>query len=170
MNYSEQKHQPSIRGLDVSLEEASQLHGHKCPGMTLGYKAARMALKALKPAPGHPLLVTIRETCRCPVDGVKAVTGCSEEAGSLVVIHSEDYTFDFLDQATGESITVQLLPGFDIGGLDPEWESVRKFLGPEQATAEERKLFDPVNDRVCQAMLDLPDEAMFRIVARSPAK
>ena len=68
------------------------------------------------------------------------------------------------------SRSCRLLPDFDIGGLDPDWERMRKFLGSAQATAEEKRQFEPVNDRVCEAMLNLPDEAMFTIGSISRSK
>jgi formylmethanofuran dehydrogenase subunit E len=163
MNGCEEGKSRSIKGLKVSFSEARELHGHTCPGLVMGYKASIRAMKELRPAPGHSLAAVVFEACGCPLDAIKAVTGCSKEAGNLRIVDIKEAAFVFLNEATGDSIRIALLPDFDLDHIDPEWSRLRKRLSSGKATVEEKNRFETINDRVCGEMLKLPDEAVFYI-------
>ena len=58
-------------------------HGHRCPMSTLGGRLGLAAMKWLGDSAGELQAVYSNRTCA--LDGIAEATGCSEEAGTLVV-------------------------------------------------------------------------------------
>lgn len=60
--------------------ELIKFHGHECPGVTMGYRMAKEALKAM---PDDVKLIAIAEHRFCGVDALQWVTGCTAGKASL---------------------------------------------------------------------------------------
>lgn len=102
---------------------AAQMHGHYCPGLSMGVMAAVYAMRNLSPEspserPGPPEaagsppdsdgledLLAIVETNNCFADGVQLVTGCSFGNNSLV-FHDLGKTAFTLTRRDGKGIRV----------------------------------------------------------------
>ena len=71
---------------DELLEQTIAFHGHFCPGLLTGYRAALIGLRELgvKRARDEEL-VTIAETDNCGVDAIQYVTGCTLGKGNLIL-------------------------------------------------------------------------------------
>lgn len=68
------------------FEKAVEFHGHVCPGLAIGYRAAELGIEAL--ACGRDTdeeLVAIVENDACGVDAVQVVTGCTLGKGNLIL-------------------------------------------------------------------------------------
>jgi formylmethanofuran dehydrogenase subunit E len=64
--------------LEKLLRLSGLLHGHYCPGLAMGVKAAAKAVKELKvKSTGMEEVVATVEINNCFADGVQMVTGCS---------------------------------------------------------------------------------------------
>lgn len=61
--------------------ELIRFHGHECPGVTIGYRMASEALKAL---PKDAKVVAIAENRTCGVDALQWVTGCTAGKSNLI--------------------------------------------------------------------------------------
>jgi formylmethanofuran dehydrogenase subunit E len=62
------------------LERCIAFHGHFCPGLTIGYRAALIGLRELGvERAADEDLVAICETDACGVDAVQFITGCSSQ-------------------------------------------------------------------------------------------
>ncbi len=69
------------------LELAIQFHGHICPGLLIGVRAAEFAQKHLDVSQDYDEeLVAIVETDSCGVDAIQAILGCT--FGNSVYIFS----------------------------------------------------------------------------------
>lgn len=67
------------------LCKAAQMHGHYCPGLAMGVRAAAYAMDALQvDSDGMEDLLAITETNNCFADGVQFVTGCSFGNNALI--------------------------------------------------------------------------------------
>ncbi len=60
-----------------SVERVQQFHGHMCPGLAMGIRAAEIALERIGPHAGDEEVVAIVETDMCGVDGIQVLTGCT---------------------------------------------------------------------------------------------
>jgi formylmethanofuran dehydrogenase subunit E len=76
-----------IRGDDLEglLRQAELIHGHLCPFVSLGVKAAQFAMKRLdRPHTGMEEVVAIVECNNCFTDGIQVVTGCTFGNNALI--------------------------------------------------------------------------------------
>ncbi|MBX7110672.1 MAG: molybdopterin-guanine dinucleotide biosynthesis protein MobB [Dehalococcoidia bacterium] len=71
----------------ADIRRAARVHGHRCPGLTLGVRMARYAARYLEvsPEPSPSGLVVEVETARCATDAIAAVTGCTTGNRRLLV-------------------------------------------------------------------------------------
>ena len=66
------------------LEQAIAFHGHFCPGLTIGFRAALIGMRKLGVQRAYDEeLVAIAETDACGVDAVQVLTGCTVTAMTL---------------------------------------------------------------------------------------
>ncbi len=71
--------------LEYLLLEAGKIHGHFCPGLSMGVMAATYAMRHINQiSDGMEDLIAIVETNNCFADGVQMVTGCSFGNNALI--------------------------------------------------------------------------------------
>jgi formylmethanofuran dehydrogenase subunit E len=92
---------------DSELQRAVAFHGHLCPGLVVGYRAARLALRELGVARAHDEeLIAISETDFCGVDAIQVVTGCTLGKGNLIVRDWGKQVFTFGRRSDGRMLRV----------------------------------------------------------------
>jgi formylmethanofuran dehydrogenase subunit E len=91
------------------LERTIAFHGHFCPGLTIGYRAALIALRELGvERAADEELVAICETDACGVDAVQFVTGCTIGKGNLILRDWGKQVFTFGRRSDGRMVRVAL--------------------------------------------------------------
>jgi formylmethanofuran dehydrogenase subunit E len=69
-----------------SYSDTVTFHGHSCPGLALGYRAAQYVMDALRAGRSDDEeLVCIVENDACGVDAIQVVAGCSVGKGNLIL-------------------------------------------------------------------------------------
>jgi formylmethanofuran dehydrogenase subunit E len=144
--------------------EAVSFHGHVCPGLAIGYRAAEIALSRLSSGRSRDEeLVTITENDACGVDAIQVLTGCTAGKGNLLFRDHGKQAFTFINRKTGAAIRVAANPSFDIESLDPGLAPLRKRVMQGEATGAERADFQEHVNRVVDAILKAPDDDLFII-------
>ena len=144
--------------------EAAAFHGHICPGLATGYRAAEVALERLRSGRSEDEeLVVITETDACGVDAIQVITGCTVGKGNLFFKDHGKHAFTFINRKTGEAVRVAANPSFDIDALDPDLAPLRAQVMQGQATEAERAEFHERIRRVVDAILETPAETLFTI-------
>lgn len=134
------------------LEATVRFHGHLCPGLAIGYRAAKVGLERLRSARAEDEeLIAIVENDSCAVDAVQWLTGCTFGKGNLFFRDYGKMVFTFALRPSGRAARVSLrpldeLPASDDAGRDKQTRAV--------LTAPAEKLFD-----VEDVTIELPDEA-----------
>jgi len=140
------------------------LHGHYCPGLSTGVKAAARAVKELRvSSTGMEEVVAIVETNSCFSDGIQMVTGCSFGNNALIY---RDYgkTAVTLARRTGEAIRVAAKAGSSPLDRYPEAaELFRKVVQERRGTDEDNQELRRLWIEIAFNMLDIPDEELFSI-------
>ena len=67
-------------------EKAGELHGHYCPGLAIGVRAAAAALDILSPEKKGKNLYCIAEGRACYLDGIQVVFGTTVGNGRLEAV------------------------------------------------------------------------------------
>src|SRR5512143_2553301 len=92
---------------DTDLREAIQFHGHLCPGLALGYRVAKAALRELKTnRPHDEELVAIVENDSCAADAIQFVTGCTFGKGNLVFRDYGKHVYTVYNRKTSQGVRV----------------------------------------------------------------
>jgi len=162
------------RDLPKLLAKAGELHGHFCPFLALGVKAAVQAVNELGiSSSGMEEVIAIVETNNCFSDGVQFVTGCSFGNNALIY---RDYgkTAFTLAKRNGEAVRVSVK---DISKLleerEPEAQRLfQKVVIARKGTNEEQRRLRGNWRRIGFTMLDTPDGELFdvkRTTAQVPA-
>ena len=69
----------------MNFNDIVQFHGHKCPGLAMGFRMAGEAMEALSSLRADDEeLVAIVENDACGVDALQCVTGCTFGKGNLL--------------------------------------------------------------------------------------
>ena len=132
-------------------QKAGELHGHYCPGLAIGVRAAYEALRILEVKEKGTGLYCIAESRACYIDGIQMVFGVSWGKGNLEIRDRGKTAFNFYDRASGKSVRLILQPMPE--GLKKE-ESIEFLL-----TAPFERVFRQTETRFA------PPEDTFRRVA-----
>ena len=154
-----------LRDLPGLLARAGELHGHFCPFLAIGVKAAVQAVNELGiSSTGMEEVIAIIETNNCFSDGIQFVTGCSFGNNALIY---RDYgkTAFTLAKRNGEAVRVSVR---DIGKLLDERkpEAARLFekvVVKRQGTDEEQQRLREAWRQIAFEILNIPNEDLFNI-------
>lgn len=151
-------------GQIASFNDVSKFHGHVCPGLTIGYMAAKAGLEELcTDRDIDEELVTIVENDACGVDAVQVVTGCTLGKGNLIYRDYGKQAFTFICRDTGKAVRVVLKSSFNIDELDPDLSKLRPRIMSGTATEAEALEFKKRMNWVSELMRKTPVEEMFDI-------
>lgn len=154
------------------FKKCAEFHGHTCPGLAIGYRAAKAGLERLrKGRAADEELAAVIETDACGADAVQVLTGCTFGKGNLIFKDHGKQVLTLFGRVSGEGFRVSMKPG-DMSMSDRQRELIAK-IREDNVTQEERKEFEELYlERTCE-ILDKPLEELFRIEATSmdmPAK
>ncbi|MDZ7762540.1 MAG: FmdE family protein [Desulfovermiculus sp.] len=140
----------------------AEFHGHICPGLSIGYRAAKTALERLQSQRSEDEeLVAIVETDACGVDAVQVLTGCTFGKGNFVYRDVGKQAFTFIDRNSGQGVRLCMHPdGFAPEGRHQELLS-RVMQG--QATDEEEKEFTVLHQAASRKVLDMSLGELFSV-------
>jgi formylmethanofuran dehydrogenase subunit E len=140
------------------------LHGHYCPGSSMGVKAATRAMRELGvKSTGMEEVVAIVETNSCFSDGIQFVTGCSFGNNALIY---RDYgkTAVTLARRTGEALRVAVKAGGSpLERYPGAAELFKKVVQERRGTEEDSEKLRHLWIDISFNMLDIPDEELFNI-------
>ena len=93
--------------LDTDLRDVIQFHGHLCPGLALGYRVAKAALRELKAdRPQDEELVAIVENDSCAVDAIQFITGATFGKGNLIFRDYGKHVYTFYSRRSGAGVRI----------------------------------------------------------------
>ena len=92
-------------------ERCVAFHGHVCGGLTIGYQAARYAIRLLNLTFSEDEnVVCITENDACGVDAIQVMLGCSVGKGNLLFHIRGKQAFSFYERSSGKSVRLVLKP------------------------------------------------------------
>lgn len=90
-------------------EKAAAFHGHKCPGLAIGFKACEAAMEKMGiGVSDDEEIVCVAENDACGVDAVQAILSCTVGKGNLIYRGTGKQAFSFFDRKSGKKIRVYL--------------------------------------------------------------
>ncbi len=145
-----------------AFEECVTFHGHSCPGLATGYRAALAAMQALSVArPYDEELVTVAETNACGVDAIQLVTGCTAGKGNLIIHDYGKHVFTFYSREKNKGVRI-LIKNRDAPDRE-EMDALRKKVFSGIATEPEQKRFYELMAEATEAVLSIPQDEMLTV-------
>jgi formylmethanofuran dehydrogenase subunit E len=144
------------------FKRCAEFHGHICPGLSIGYRATKLAMQKLQENRAlDEELVAIVETDACCVDAVQVLTGCTFGKGNFIYKDYGKMAFSFLSRATGRGLRVVLRPG--ALPLDERHGELMARLKAGTATPAEQQEFKERHRQKSLAVLGLAAEELFEV-------
>ncbi len=141
-----------------------EFHGHLCPGVSIGYRAARAAMDRLAQQRSQDEeVVAIVETDACSADAVQVLTGCTFGKGNFIYRDHGKMVLTLLSRKTGQGVRVALKPG--AFAPDPEHMALIQKVVSGQADAEEKERFAQRHRQRSHQILEMPLDDLFKIEA-----
>ena len=92
-------------------EKAIAFHGHACPGLAIGVRAATEAIKRLNLSFSEDEeVVCVTENDACGVDGIQAILSCTAGKGNLKFRDTGKMAFSFFNRKNGQKVRMCLKP------------------------------------------------------------
>jgi len=132
---ADHRHTMNERG----FEEIVRFHGHRCPGLAIGYRMTQAALRALDAErAADEEIVAIVENDACGVDAVQVLAGCTFGKGNLVFRDVGKSAYTFYVRSIGRGIRVVYHGDGMPEGLRSDRDDRMEWI----LTAPERDLLD----------------------------
>lgn len=146
----------------------ADFHGHMCPGLAMGIRAAEVALAEIGAHAGDEEVVAIVETDMCGVDAIQYLTGCTFGKGNLVHRDYGKTAFTFLRRSDGRAVRVSLRPGgFGSTSTDStdstERAELRSRISRGEAGAEDRERFSTLHRELSESLLHRPLDELYEV-------
>ncbi len=91
--------------LPEDFREAVRFHGHLCPGLAIGYVAAKVAAQLLDIGTSEDEeIVALVENNSCAVDAIQVLLGCTFGKGNLIFKDWGKQVFTFMDRRTNRAV------------------------------------------------------------------
>lgn len=138
--------------IQEEYKQAGAFHGHFCPGLAIGVRAAWEARKALDPE-RNGQLQCLAESAACWLDGIQYVLGATTGNGRLKTDDRGKAAFNFYAPQTGDSLRLYLkdLPA----GLTKEALIDFILTAPEEELFQKgpvRLVFPAAGERAAEAV------------------
>lgn len=149
---------PSAKDVDSSVK----FHGHMCPGLAIGIRAARFAVEYFEADRAQDEeLVAVVETDMCAVDALQNLVGTTFGKGNLIHRDWGKNAFAFYSRRDGRSVRLVTRP--DSMVKDPEHARLFDLVRSGQATEDDQRRFQELHRARAQAILEADFNALFHI-------
>jgi formylmethanofuran dehydrogenase subunit E len=148
--------------MDETIQKVKDFHGHLCAGVTIGVRAAEIALREIGAHSTNEEVVAIVETDMCAVDAIQLLTGCTFGKGNLIHRDYGKNAFTFIRRSDGKAIRISTRS--DAWPPDnPERQALMTKVHAGTATEDERRRYWELHEERALAVLDLPEQRMFEV-------
>jgi formylmethanofuran dehydrogenase subunit E len=141
------------------LELAIQFHGHICPGLITGVRAAEFARQYLQvDADTDEQMVAVVETNSCAVDAIQAILGCTFGKGNLIFKDHGKSVFTIASREKKRAI--RIANRYD-SAPDPERERYRILCHQEELSEAEVWEKEELLGTIFEKIISAPIEELF---------
>ncbi|MEQ8175365.1 MAG: FmdE family protein [Syntrophomonadaceae bacterium] len=142
------------------LELAIQFHGHICPGLLMGVRAAEFALEKLSVDPDvDEELVAVVETDSCGVDAIQSILGCTFGKGNLIFRDFGKNVYTIGSREKNQAIRIAQRYGVK---FNPDWPRYKELSELGSPTQEELQEKESILGAMFEKVMTMPFEELFK--------
>jgi formylmethanofuran dehydrogenase subunit E len=146
---------------DELIQQTITFHGHSCPGLAIGIRAAELALAELGRASDEEIVAVV-ETDMCGVDAVQFLTGCTFGKGNLIHLDYGKNAFTFYRRSDGKGIRIVTKSGTP-RDQDDALSALRKKMLKESLTPEEQGEMEKAKTARIERIMDADLQDLFEV-------
>lgn len=151
---------------DRIIQETTAFHGHWCPGLAVGIRAAEWAVREFGKASDEEIVAVV-ETDMCGVDAIQYLTGCTFGKGNLIHLDFGKSAFSFYRRRDGKS--ARLVARNDIREqFKPVLDPLHAKMQEQGLNEDEERLLKETREEVSAAIMNCPIERLFDV--RKPTR
>lgn len=147
------------------IQQSIRFHGHSCPGLALGIRAAELVLAQLDRASDEEIVAVV-ETDMCGVDAIQFLTGCTFGKGNLIHLDYGKNAFTFYRRSDGKGIRI-VAKADTFRDQEDELRALRKKMLKEELTPEEQGKMEQAKAIRTERIMNAHAEELFEV---SPAQ
>ena len=144
------------------LQKVTDFHGHLCPGLAIGIRAAEIALREVGPHARDEEVVAVVETDMCGVDAIQFLTGCTFGKGNLIHKDYGKNAFSFYRRSDGKGVRIVASPEA-LSSSDPERDQLLTRMREGALSPAEEKRFAEMQTALSERILQAPLDTLFTI-------
>lgn len=145
------------------IKKTIEFHGHWCPGLAIGIRAAELALKEIGKASDEEIVAVV-ETDMCGVDAIQYLVGCTFGKGNLLFKDYGKTAFTFYRRRDGKAIRLVTRPS-STASEDQEslMNKLRKKMEDKELTDEEKKIWQNTREAISKQIMESKLEDLFEV-------
>jgi formylmethanofuran dehydrogenase subunit E len=142
------------------FRECVRFHGHACPGLAIGYAAAKSGSRLLGlSAAKDEEIVAYVENDSCAVDAVQVLLGCTFGKGNLIFRDWGKQVFTFLDRSSGRAVRLS----FKQMPRSEERRALKIRIDAGEANDAERELWEKLRKQGIMELISSNPDRHFDI-------
>ncbi|NDV19889.1 formylmethanofuran dehydrogenase [Pseudodesulfovibrio sp. JC047] len=145
-----------------TIEQTVNFHGHTCPGLAIGIRAAELALQELGTSSDVDM-VAVSETDMCGVDAIQFITSCTYGKGNFLHRDHGKMAFSFYDRNSGKGFRAVLNPEIR-DTADNELAVLMRKADANTATPDEKKRITALRTLLRERFMTLDLHEMFTVM------
>ncbi len=134
------------------ITETINFHGHWCPGLAIGIRAAEWALKEMGKSPDEEIVAVV-ETDMCGVDAIQSLVGCTFGKGNLIHKDYGKNAFTFYRRRDGKAMRLVLRPDI-YGDTATVLGKLHKKMQDQGLSEEEEKLWEETRSALSKRIME----------------
>ncbi len=143
------------------IQQTIKFHGHSCPGLAIGIRAAELALAKLGRASDEEIVAVV-ETDMCGVDAIQFLTGCTFGKGNLIHLDYGKNAFTFYRRSDGKGIRIVTKRGTP-RDQEGELSALRMKMFKEELTPEEQEKMEEGKIARIDWIMDVDPQDLFEV-------
>lgn len=149
------------RASEQQVKATTDFHGHWCPGLAIGIRAAEWALNEMGKSPDEEIVAVV-ETDMCGVDAIQYLTGCTFGKGNLIHKDYGKNAFTFYRRRDGKAARLVLRPTV-YGDTGPVLGKLHHKMQTQGLTEEEEKTWREARASVSKRIMESDLEEVFEL-------
>jgi formylmethanofuran dehydrogenase subunit E len=137
---------------EQQIKQTTNFHGHWCPGLAIGIRAAEWALKEMGKAPDEEIVAVV-ETDMCGVDAIQYLTGCTFGKGNLIHKDYGKNAFTFYRRSDGKAARLVTRPSV-YGEAGPLLGQLHRKMEAEGLSEEEEKTWKQTRAEISRRIME----------------
>lgn len=144
------------------LRQVVKFHGHLCPGLLIGYRVSKAAMREAGIERGRDEEIAVRvENNSCAVDAIQYMTGCTFGKGNFIFVDHGKHVYTFWDRRQGNAYRVSV--SVNLWESHPELKALREKALSVSLSREEETTLKAFRAKIERELLELPDDELLSI-------